>query len=95
MLDNVFVKNEIISVYKKVPKLGERYVTPSIAGGKQKEKVVKEDVPAKPRSQRKLKRKAMVSVVYEEDGDNTVNDLHLEDDTINEDTMRSSNPHTS
>lgn len=55
-------------------------------------KVVDEDVPTKPKTQGKLKKKAKVAVVDEDDDENTVSDVYIEDTIENEDTMRSSDP---
>ncbi|CAH1425035.1 unnamed protein product [Lactuca virosa] len=104
MLYKVLANNEIIDIYRKIPKPCERHISPSLqvvlhAGNvqrtssvKRKSKVVDEDVPTKPKTQRKQKKKAKVTVVDEDDDENTMSDVRIEDVVANEDTMRSSNP---
>lgn len=78
MLSNMIMNNEIIRIYKQIPKYGKRSILTLLqtvldvsvvkmrVGVKWKEKVMKEQVPTKPNSHRKLKKNAKVFADDEE-----------------------------
>lgn len=103
MLSKVHANNEIINIYRQIPKFGERSNLASLqivldigdsqrrVGVKRKVEVVEEVVPAKLKRQRKLKKKAKIFVVDWESDEKTISDTYFTDTAQHEqDTARSS-----
>lgn len=94
MLNKAPLNNEIVAIYKQIPKHGDCYISHTLQvvldGGnvsrrgclQRKATIIEENVNKKPIAQRKVK-KVKVSVVGEEDDENTDSDLGLEDDVNN------------